>query len=125
MFRIDAIHGDRRGNRRYQFELDMRFSYEDSGIQCLGAGLTEDLSRCGIRFHTDCPPPEGTEVEVRIAWAFLLQDVCPLELVMWGKILRTGANGTVLRMRNYEFRTCGERSFVQAAGRASTCSMIG
>jgi hypothetical protein len=125
MFRIDAIHGDRRGHRRYQFELEMRFSYEDCGIQCLGTGITEDLSRGGVRFHTDCPPLDGTEVEARIAWPFLLQDVCPLELLMWGKIIRTDAKGTVLLMRNYEFRTCGSRSFVQAAGRAGTCSMIG
>jgi hypothetical protein len=125
MFQTDVIHGDRRANRRYHFELESRFSYEDAGIQRLGAGFTEDLSRGGIRFQTDNPPPDGAEIELRIAWPFLLQDVCPLELLVWGRIIRTDAAGTVLRMTSYEFRTCGERSFVQAGGRAVICSMIG
>lgn len=125
MFRADVIHGDRRFNRRYDLELEMRFSYKDRGRECFGAGVTKDLSTGGIRFQTDCPPPDGAELEIRMAWPFLLQDVCPLELFLWGKTVRTDARGTVLLMSKYEFRTCGERSFVQAAGSSRTCNIIG
>jgi hypothetical protein len=54
-------------------------------------------------------------VELRIEWPFLLQGVCPLELQVWGRVLRSDDQGTVVRMSRYEFRTCGARSFDQAS----------
>jgi len=110
----ELISGDRRADRRYEFELPLRFSYQSGETQCTGSGRTTDLGRKGIRFVADNPPPHATEMELRIEWPFLLQDVCPLELWVWGKVLRSDAYGTVIRMRKYEFRTCGARSFDQA-----------
>lgn len=124
MSRTELIRGDRRADRRYQFELELRFSYEERGVVYTGAGRTHDLSGGGIRFQTDSPPPNDASVELRIAWPFLLQNVCPLQLFVWGAILGTDARGTVLRMRAYEFRTCGQRSFDQTGGGGQTCSII-
>lgn len=115
MGRTDIIHGDRRGDRRYQYEMELRFSYKLGGVAHYGSGQTVDLSRCAIRFVSDNPPPEGVEVELRIAWPYLLQNVCPLELVVRGTAKTNSERGTVLAMDRYEFRTCGERSFVSAA----------
>ena len=115
MARTDIIHGDRRGDRRYAYEMELRFSYTSGGVTYFGSGLTADLSRGAVRFVTDNPPPEGAEVELRIAWPYLLQNVCPLELVVSGKIAAGNDRGTVLAMDHYEFRTCGERSFVSSA----------
>jgi len=56
----------------------------------------------------------GADVEAHIAWPFLLQDTCPLELVVRGSISGVSDRGTVMRLRSYEFRTCGERSFFEA-----------
>ena len=118
------IQGDRRNDRRYAHELELRFSYEKAGIAYVGFGRTLDISRGGVRFETDCPPPNGVRVELRISWPFLLQNVCPLELAVRGLILNTDARGTVLQVREYEFRTCGDRSFSLASASAIDCGIV-
>ena len=52
-------------------------------------------------------------MEARIAWPFLLQNVCKLELVVRGPVIRVGARGTIMEIGSYEFQTCGERSFAE------------
>jgi hypothetical protein len=108
---VDCIGGDRMPDRRCYSRMDVRFSYSERGVTYLGAGVTIDLSGGCVHFQADTPPPIGTEAELRIAWPFLLQGSCALELVVWGLILGTREGATVLRMRRYEFRTRGERSF--------------
>lgn len=124
MARTDIIHGDRRNDRRYDIDIALRFNYNRKGVAYLGSGRVLDLSRSGVRFETDSPPAEGTDVELRLAWPFLLQNVCPLELVIWGEVAGTSVRGTVVRTRHYEFRTCGERSFDQARAKAEVCSIM-
>jgi len=114
MARTEIIHGDRRVERRYDYEMALRFSYTAGGVLYFGSGYTVDLSRSAVRFATENPPPRGTEVELRIAWPYLLQNVCRLELVVRGTIVETNQRGTVLTMDEHEFRTCGARSFDQA-----------
>jgi hypothetical protein len=115
MARTDIIHGDRRCERRYESEMELQFSYQLHRNSCFGSGRTVDLSRTAVRFLADDPPPDGVEAELRISWPFLLQNVCPLELVVRGNVRNTTVRGTVLTIESYEFRTCGQRSFVQTA----------
>ena len=118
---VEIIHGDRRVNRRYDVELDLRFHYTtEEGALRSGCGVAIELSRGGILFLTDDPPAAGTDVEAHIAWPFLLQDTCLLELVVRGSISSVGDRGTVMRLRSYEFRTCGERSFFETAQHSGT-----
>ena len=118
---VDLIQGDRRVNRRYDVELELRFHYTDhDGVLRVGSGVAAELSRGGILFLTDDPPPAGADVEAHITWPFLLQDTCPLELVVRGCISRAGDRGTVMRLRGYEFRTCGARSFFETAQHSGT-----
>jgi hypothetical protein len=124
MARTDIIHGDRRSHRRYSIDIALRFSFSRKGIVYLGSGRVLDLSRSGVRFETDSPPPDGAEVELRLAWPFLLQNVCPLELVIRGEVASNSSRGTVVRTSHYEFRTCGERSFDQAAAKAEVYSIM-
>jgi hypothetical protein len=123
MQNLELIQGDRREDRRYDLELDLQFSYQQDGGTCWGVGRTVELSRGGIRFSTETPPPNGIGVELRIHWPFLLQDVIPLQLVMRGTILRSDFRGTVLKVAHYAFRTCGQHSFDQAATPERTCSI--
>jgi hypothetical protein len=109
---VDFISGDRRIERRYEYQMELRFSYTDkNGALQIGSGTTLDLTRTVIRFRTDDPPPRGAEMELRIGWPFLLQNVCPLELVVNGLIISASERGVLLRMTRHEFRTRGERSF--------------
>jgi hypothetical protein len=120
---VDHICGDRRADRRYDFQMDVRFSYAERGVTYVGAGVTVDLSGGGVRFLTDTPPPVGTKAELRIAWPFLLQGSCRLELVVWGSILSTREGCTVLKVSRYEFRTRGERSFSESPKYPETYSV--
>ena len=124
MGRQDIIRGDRRAERRYEHRMELRFTYRTRGILQFGSGYTLDLSRAAVRFSSETPPPDGSEVELRIAWPFLLQNVCPLELVVRGTAMRTSDRGTVLTLHDYEFRTCGQRSFNQAVATAAGNSII-
>jgi hypothetical protein len=105
--------------------MALRFSYDHKGTTGFGSGTTQDLSRSGVRFLSDLPLPDGAEVHLRIAWPFLLQNVCPLELVVSGSIVRTGPRGTIVRMREYEFKTCGERSFASATASLNAYGVLG
>jgi hypothetical protein len=124
MGRTEIIHGDRRIDRRYQYEMELRFTYRLGSAMQFGSGNTVDLSRGAVLFVTENPPPDGADVELRIAWPFLLQNVCRLELVVRGTTVTTGERGTVLKMSHYEFRTCGQRSFDQALAGAGGSSII-
>ena len=124
MGRTEIIHGDRRTDRRYEYEMALRFSYTVAGVTQFGSGYTLDLSRGAVRFACENPPPDRTEVELRIAWPYLLQNVCPLELVVRGATTTTNERGTVLSMSDYEFRTCGQRSFDQAVAVAGGSSIM-
>jgi hypothetical protein len=124
MGRTGIIHGDRRNDRRYQYEMELKFSYTLGGAMHFGSGRTVDLSRGAVRFVADNPPPDGADVELRIAWPFLLQNVCPLELVVRGITTTSSERGTVLAMSHYEFRTCGQRSFMQAVTGAPGSSIL-
>jgi hypothetical protein len=119
----ELIHGDRRNDRRYAFELPLRFVGQGAAVRHRGSGRTVDLGRKGIRFVTD-NPLQATDVELRIEWPFLLQDICPLELWVWGRVLRNDGEGTVVRLSRYEFRTCGVRSFDQPSTGAASWNIV-
>ncbi len=123
MFKQDIIHGDRRSDRRYELSLELRFSYDFQGVTCIGSGYTIDLSHAGIRFWAEVPPPNGHPVELRIKWPYLLQNVCHLELLVRGVVLRTDSGGSVVKLAKYEFRTCGAQSFDQAARTERACAL--
>ena len=120
----DLIQADRRVAGRYAFEMPLRFLCQYGGARYTGSGRTADLGRKEVRFVSDNPLPDSAEVELRIEWPFLLQDVCPLELRVRGRVLRSDDQGTVVRMSEYEFHTCGSRSFNQASATAVTWSIV-
>ncbi len=113
MSQTDIIHGDRREHRRYDFPLGMRYAYRLEGVDFGGTGRTVDLGRGGVRYQAEDAPPVGASIELTIEWPFLLHNICPLELKIWGKVLRNDGSGTAVIMHRYEFRTCGTRSFHQ------------
>ena len=104
-----------RRKNRYKLAMDLRYSYRQSGTISRGAGRTRDLSDQAVCFENDLSAPDGTEMELRIAWPQRLQSVCDIELVINGTLIRSGSGSAVLRICSYEFRTCGERSFDQSA----------
>jgi hypothetical protein len=120
----NLIQGDRRPARLYECEMPLRFVCQSGGTQYTGSGCTADLGRREVHFVSDNPLPYGAEVELHIEWPFLLQGVCPLELRMWGRVLRSDQQRTVATMTEYEFHTCGPRSFNQVSDSAVSWSIV-
>lgn len=89
----------------------------------MGSGRTRNLGGETICFETDQQILRKGEVELRISWPFRLQDVCPLELVVRGSVIRTDATVAVVRIRTYEFQTLGERSFSPLESCGVTCDL--
>jgi hypothetical protein len=121
---LNIIHGDRGMARSQTVEIPLRFGYHRDGMAYLGTGRVSDLSRGGVRFRTDSPPPSGAEVELRLAWPFHRQMASPPELVIRGAVLRTGSWGTVVRMHHYGFRPCPDLPLDQAPAKAGARGSI-
>jgi hypothetical protein len=109
---MDAIQGDRRSDRRYQIGLRLTFSARrPDGSMLRGAGWTRNLSGSGILFETDAGLNRGQVISLWIEWPRKLQDRCPLELAVKGRIVRCESNEFAVAMDHYELRTRGSRSF--------------
>lgn len=112
---------ERRSCPRYKYEGEVRFQRD--GADCaarLGYGVTADVSQRALRFQAEERLEPGAELVMHIAWPAKLQDICELELVVRGLVTRVSAGGTVVTIRDYEFRTCGARSFWEAPEPASS-----
>jgi len=118
---VDVISGDRRSNQRYQCAMNLRFERtKPTGEVEIGHGVTGDLSRDALRFSADEPVEVGAELVTHLDWPFLLQNICRLELVLKGSVQSVTRRGAILKIRSYEFRTCGERSFWEAPPTSSS-----
>ncbi|HWE52216.1 MAG TPA: hypothetical protein VG273_20645 [Bryobacteraceae bacterium] len=118
------INSGRRRRTRYELQKELRFSYRQGSSLFFGSGRTKDMGDEGIRFESDHVLPRNSEIELRISWPLRLQDVCSLELVVRGPIVRSDSNGCVIRVKSCEFQTCGDRSFDPDCSGESACSVL-
>jgi PilZ domain len=104
----DAIGGDRRQDRRYQLQLDLRWKLiRRRRVLDTGTGQTVDVSSGGICFDAGRHLPEGLNVELSISWPVLLHNVAPMQLVAIGKIVRCNGRQVAIQTAQHEFRTAG------------------
>lgn len=122
---LDAkVNFGRRRRKRYELHSELRFSYRQGKSLFFGSGRTKDLGDDGIRFESDQALPRNSEIELRISWPVRLQDVCALELVIRGPIVRSDRHGCVVRVKTCEFQTCGNRSFDPYSSEEAACSVF-
>lgn len=97
---------DRRLRRRYSIEREV-FYRVLSNQQCVesGSGKTVNVSSSGVWFTTERPLESGQAVELTVNWPAMLDDVCPLKLMIYGTVIRSDERGAALGIRRYEFRT--------------------
>jgi hypothetical protein len=85
---------------------DMRYKLlEGEAIIASGTGATCDMSSSGVAFTSDRPLATGGFIEVSISWPAALEDGCPMRLIVFGKLLRSGLHRSVCTVEKYEFRT--------------------
>jgi hypothetical protein len=103
-----VIGGERRGDRRYGMQLDVRWKLlHRRRVLDSGLGRTRDLSSHGALLDIDRLLPAGSHLQVAIAWPALLHGVSPLKLVAAGRVVRSDGTCTAIRMTQHEFRTAG------------------
>ncbi len=97
---------ERRSKRRFVMEREIRYRVLDQDrIIAAGSGKTFNLSSGGVAFVTDRDLPPGAFIELSIAWPALLENRCPLQLIGFGRILRSSEGRVASTIEQYEFRT--------------------
>ncbi len=121
---VDSIAGDRRFDRRYGIQLELRWKLiRRRKVRDIGLGHTLDLSSGGILFDACRPLPAGMNVELSIAWPVLLHNVAPMQLTVSGRIIRSCGTRAAIRIVQHEFRTMGasaeHREMLAIVGRSA------
>ena len=101
--------GDRRLKRRFRIEQDVRYKMLfGQRVAETGSGKTTNISSGGVCFTTDNMLSIGIPVELSMNWPVLLNQSCPLKLMIYGCVVRSTDNGSAMLIERYEFRTQGK-----------------
>jgi hypothetical protein len=105
---VERLYGpfDRRRRRRYPVALTLRWHLVRG--QLSGTGSTLDMTSRALAFRTGGVAPRmGSYLEVSLVWPVLLNDTCPLRLMLWGSVLRSEPGRTVILVERHAFRIAG------------------
>lgn len=91
---------------RIRFPLSLNIDYRSIGPQRnSGAGQVVDISSTGVRFVGKHEFEPGIAMELTVYWPVLLEGTVPLQLRMFGTVVRALGNQTALAIDRHEFRT--------------------
>ncbi len=97
---------ERRLKARFPMRRELRYKLlEGEATIASGAGATCDMSSGGVAFTSDRLLAAGAFIEISISWPAVLEDGCPMRLIVFGKVLRSGLHRSVCTIEKYEFRT--------------------
>lgn len=99
---------ERRTKRRFQIEQDVRYKMlYGQRLAETGSGKTMNISSGGIWFTTEALLTSGMPIELSVTWPVLLNDSCPMKLMVYGCVVRSNERGAAVAIERYEFRTSG------------------
>jgi len=99
---------ERRNKRRFQIEQEVRYKMlYGQRIAETGNGKTMNISSGGVWFTTESMLTTGMPVELSMTWPVLLNDNCPMKLMIYGCVVRSNERGAAVAIERYEFRTQG------------------
>jgi hypothetical protein len=103
---------ERRSKRRFPIEQEVRYKMlYGQRIAETGAGKTMNISSGGVWFSTENMLTSGMPVELSMSWPVLLNDSCPMKVMIYGCVVRSNGLGAAVAIERYEFRTSGSRTF--------------
>jgi len=106
--RTPRIEGDRRGDRRYTLQLDLKWKLvRRRRVLQSDTGRTLDFSSSGILLDAGRHLPQGLNLEISVSWPVLLHNAAPLQLSVFGRIVRSDGQLAAIQMVQHEFRTAG------------------
>lgn len=107
----ETRRSDLRSQQRYPIALEVEYKLLHRGkVARQGSGWTRNISSGGVFFETSDELPSEGVIALVIHWPFLLEGVCPLKLILQGRIVRSSARGVAVETRHHEFRTAGRGS---------------
>jgi c-di-GMP-binding flagellar brake protein YcgR len=109
-------NGDRERRTKRRFHIDQEVRYKmlyGQRIAETGVGRTFNISSGGVWFTTENMLTSGMPVELSMTWPVLLNDSCPMKLMIYGCVVRSNDKGAAVAIERYEFRTSGAKSFNQ------------
>src|SRR5260370_17167971 len=81
---------DRRAKRRFPMEREVRYkALYNPQVAQTGTGKSLNISSKGIWFTTEDFLTTGIQVELSMDWPALLNDSCPMKLIIYGYLLPT------------------------------------
>ena len=105
---------DRRKKSRFPIRRELRYKLLADDTMDSGTGQTINMGSGGIAFSIDHELKPDAFIELSISWPMLLDNTCPMRLIVFGRVLRSQSRKSVCNIDKYEFRTQA-RTF-QAAG---------
>jgi hypothetical protein len=107
--RNNSRAGDRRLKCRFRIEQDVRYKMlYGQRFSETGSGKTTNISSGGVCFTTDNMLSIGVLVELSMNWPVLLNQSCPLKLMIYGCVVRSTDKGSAVMIERHEFRTQGK-----------------
>ena len=91
---------ERRQRRRYPIFARSECILAGNRVQA----TTLDISSGGVFLKTDRLLPVGKRIQVFINWPVLLDQRCPLRLVITGRVLRSDEAGDAVGKLRYDFK---------------------
>ena len=99
---------ERRIKRRFHIEEDVRYKMlYGQRLAETGTGKTMNISSGGIWFTTEAMLTSGMPIEISMTWPVLLNDSCPMKLMIYGCVVRSNDKTAAVAIERYEFRTQG------------------
>ena len=110
---------ERRTKRRFMIDQEVKYKMlYGQRIAETGVGRTMNISSGGVWFSTENMLTSGMPVELSMNWPVLLNDSCPMKLMIYGCVVRSNEKGAAVAIERYEFRTQGSRAFQQTAAQS-------
>ena len=114
---------ERRFKARYPLELNVRYqTFGRSGV-ISGEGRTVNLSSSGVLVASSDKMSDGTRLKLTIEWPSLLNGTTPLQLVTFGRVVRSDASSFAVALEHYQFRTMKRRADLTVVPAASGIAM--
>ncbi len=105
-----AYPPERRSHKRFPIALNADYRILRRGrVGGFGSARTVNIASRGVLLEADDSLAVGSPIELLINWPLRLEGVCPLRLVLSGRIIRSDTHGVAIEARRYEFRTAGIR----------------
>ena len=104
--RVVNAQWERRTRCRFGMRRELRYKLVEGGtVVAAGAGFTIDVGSGGVAFFADHELRSGAALELSISWPAKLNQTCPIQLVVFGRVLRGAGRTVVCTVDQHEFRT--------------------